>query len=277
MDGEVSPEDQISRIFNLLQGVVASQVDRLAVGLGEFWFQQPGPIVQALPNDVCTEPIGGSLQSLGISDGEEGVIVLAEGDVAAKQFPFDVVMAVQVVGDLERQEGTNAQGEGTQQLVPHVEVIVRIAAALAGNDAVIGVFDGEPWHGGPEGGSHLHALQDEINAEAILPFHTQQVGLDIILLAHALFRPFHRDLAVSGEGFHPAMILVGSFSQHFLGNGAAVVDIAEEMNQVLRPSQQREVSENDEAIKTVVYKNEQAAKLNSFAKVSIGPPRCFLL
>ena len=33
------------------------------------------------------------------------------------------------------------------------------------------------------------------------------------------------------------------------------------------------MSKNDEAVETVVYKSEQVP--NSFAKVSIGPPRCF--
>src|SRR5437016_4037276 len=260
MDGEVSPEDQISGIFHLLHRVVASQVDRLAVSVGEFWTHQPGPVVQALTNAVCTEAIGGGLQSLGISDAEEGIIVLAEGDIAAEQFPFDIVMAVQVVGDLERQERTHAQRKGTQHLVPDIEVIVSIAAALAGDDAVIGVFDWEPRHRGSEGGPYLHALQNEINAKEILPFHPLQVRADIVLLAHALFGPFHGDLTFSGEGFHPAVILVGPFSQHFLGDGAGVVDIAEEINEVLRPGQQREVSENDEAVETVVYKSQQAAK-----------------
>jgi hypothetical protein len=84
--------------------------------------------------------------------------------------------------------------------------------------------------------------------------------VEVILFAHALFCPFDRDLAFSGEGFHPAVILVSPFSQHFLGDGTGLVDIAEEINEVLRPGQQRDVPENDEAVETVVYKSEQAAK-----------------
>jgi len=102
MDGEVSPEDQIAGICDLLNRVVASQIDRLAVGFRKLRPNQPSPVVQALTNEFCTEPIGGGLQSLGISDGEEGIIVLPEGDLAEEQFPLDVVMAVEVVGNLER-------------------------------------------------------------------------------------------------------------------------------------------------------------------------------
>src|ERR1700745_4037042 len=118
MDGEVSAKDQIPGIFHLLDRVVASQVDRLAVGFGKLRPHQPSPVVQAFTDDVCTEPIGGSLQSRGISNGEESIIVLSEGDLAEEQFSLDVVMAVEVVGNLERGERTNAQGEGDQNLSP---------------------------------------------------------------------------------------------------------------------------------------------------------------
>ena len=45
-----------------------------------------------------------------------------------------------------------------------------------------------------------------------------------------------------------------------LVSGVDAVHVAEEMDDVLRPRQQREVALNDDAIETVVYKPEQAAK-----------------
>jgi len=116
MDGEVSAKDQIPGIFHLLDQVVASQFDRLAVGFGRVRPHQPSPVVQAFTDDVCTEPIGGSLQSRGISNGEEGIVVLPEGDLAEEQFSLDVVMAVEVVGSLEREERTHAQGDPAPRL-----------------------------------------------------------------------------------------------------------------------------------------------------------------
>lgn len=45
------------------------------------------------------------------------------------------------------------------------------------------------WRRGAERRPHLHALENEINAEAILAFDAPQKGPDVILFANALFRP----------------------------------------------------------------------------------------
>jgi hypothetical protein len=70
--------------------------------LGELRPNDPSPVVEALPNHVDGQSICGGLQSSGIGNREEGVIVLAEVDLLAEQFAFDVGMAVEVVGDVER-------------------------------------------------------------------------------------------------------------------------------------------------------------------------------
>jgi hypothetical protein len=70
----------------------------------------------------------------------------------------DVVMAVEIVRDPGRQEGTDAHGHGTEQLVPDVEVVVRLPATLPTDDAVIGVIGGELGCTGAKAGSDFQAL-----------------------------------------------------------------------------------------------------------------------
>jgi hypothetical protein len=58
---EVAPEDQASAVFDLLDGVVAAQGDRLPVLAGEFWPDQPSPVVQPFADDLGAEPVSGGL------------------------------------------------------------------------------------------------------------------------------------------------------------------------------------------------------------------------
>ena len=88
-----------------------------------------------------------------------------------EELALTVVMAVQVVCDLERQEGTHAHCQGSQHFVTNVEVVVRVATALSRNDAVVRILDRVPRHGGSERWSHLHALENEIDAVALPPLH----------------------------------------------------------------------------------------------------------
>jgi hypothetical protein len=100
---------------------MAADVDGFPVFLGELRPHQPGPLIQALANEVGAQAIGG-LQSGRIGDNEEGVTVLADCDLAAEQFAFDVVMAVEVAGDGEGEEGTDTQRQRTQDFVADIKV-----------------------------------------------------------------------------------------------------------------------------------------------------------
>jgi len=93
-------------------------------------------------DDRRTEPVGGSLQGRDIVDGEEGVIVLAETDSAFHEFPLDERMTVEPIGGVEREEGGHANDDGSQDLIPDIEVGMREAAALMRQDAVVGVLGG---------------------------------------------------------------------------------------------------------------------------------------
>ena len=65
---------------------------------------------------------------------------------------------------------------------------------------------------------------------------------------------------VAGERFHPLLVFAGPLAQGFLGDGVHPVHVAEEMDDVLGPCQQRQVALDDDAVETVVYKSQQAAK-----------------
>ena len=52
VDGEVAPEDDIAAVLDLLERVVAAQVDGLAVLGGKLRADHPGPVVQALADDL---------------------------------------------------------------------------------------------------------------------------------------------------------------------------------------------------------------------------------
>src|SRR5208283_5677648 len=106
----------------------------------------------------------------------------------------------------------------------------------------------------------LHALEDDVDSPPIAALHPLQVRADIIFLPHPFLRPFHRGLVVAGEGFDPMFIFSGSAGEDIFGDGVKPQNIAEEMHNVLFPRQQRQVSLDDDAIKTVIYKSQQAAK-----------------
>jgi hypothetical protein len=65
---------------------------------------------------------------------------------------------------------------------------------------------------------------------------------------------------VAGKGIHPTVILVGPLAQNIFGDGAGLVHVAKEMDNIFRPGQQGNVPQDDDAVETVVYKSQQAAK-----------------
>ena len=80
-----------------------------------------------------------------VVDRKEGVVGLAEADLRALQLLLDEAMAVEVVGGLEREERGDPHHHRAQGFIAEVEVVVREAAALAGEDAVIRILGGDIW------------------------------------------------------------------------------------------------------------------------------------
>jgi len=124
----------------------------------------------------------------------------------------------------------------------------------------MGIVDREPGNGGAEGWSQFHALEDEVDSELIAVLQASQVGPDVIFLADPFFGPLHRDLAFLGEGFHPAVVIVGALTQDFFADGVDLVDVAEEVDDVFGAGEQGQMTEDDDTVETVVYQGQQAAK-----------------
>jgi len=104
IDGKVTLEDEIAAVLDLADGIEASQVHSGSLPPGKLRAQHQGPVFQALPDHFRGEAVRGGLQSIGISHGQEGVIVFAEEEASPVQFVFDEAVTVQTVRGLKREK-----------------------------------------------------------------------------------------------------------------------------------------------------------------------------
>src|SRR5215469_15937193 len=174
-------------------------------------------------------------------------------------------MAVDPVAGGEGEKRTDAQDHGTEHLIANVEVEVGVRRPLPLDDAIARIFGRVLGRAGAEVGARFHGFEDEVDAKALATFHGQQIGANVVFLPEAFLLhvgvgPLQRDAMVASEGFHPMLVVAGSLSQRLLGNGVDAMHVAKEIDDVLRPSEQREIALDDDAIETVVYKTQQAAK-----------------
>jgi len=115
-------------------------------------------------------------------------------------------------------------------------------------------------------GTLLQAPEDEVDAESPLPLHVGPVGTNVVFLLQFLglerlrIRPLDGDTVVAGECLDPLLVRLRPFGQGLFGNRVHPMHVTEKMHDVLWAGQQRQVALNDDAIETVVYKQEQAAK-----------------
>src|SRR6202140_5105470 len=100
--------------------------------------------------------------------------------------------------------------------------------------------------------------EDEADAKSLPPLHAPQCRQNVIFLANTFSRPLNRDLVVAGEGFHPALVIVGALAENFLAHHRNAEDLANEMNHLLGPGQPAEVAVDDNAVERVIEKNEEA-------------------
>ena len=155
---------------------------------------------------------------------------------------------------------TDAKGQGSQYRIVDVEVKMSIAASPATQDTVVGILHGIAGLKGAEGGPDLHAAQDVIDAELVLPTHPLKGRSHVILLAHAFFGPLDGNPMIGSVGVHPTPIAVGALPQGLLRDGPDAVDVPEKVDNVFLAGQQRQISQDDHSVETVIYKGQQAAK-----------------
>src|SRR5882762_10411416 len=169
--GKLRLKMKFAAILNLGDRVKAREIELLALLGGELRSQDQGPVVELLADDLRAEFVGGGLQRGDVVDGEEGVVGLAEADLRALQLLLDEAVPVEVVGGLERKERGGPHHHRAQGFVAEVEVVVREAAALAGEDAVIWILGGVFGDADAKARPLLHALEDEVDAVGVVPGH----------------------------------------------------------------------------------------------------------
>jgi hypothetical protein len=258
-DREVALEDEVTAVLNLADGVEARKVHRLSLPLREFGSQKESPVVEPLADELWAKPIGSGLQSLGVGNGNKGVVVFAELDSGSFQFYLDEVMTVEPIGGVKGQEGSHSDDQGSQSWVADIKVVVGKAAAAFAQDLVIRISGGELGLSRAQGGSLLHALEDEVNPIAPGSFHAAQQRLDKLFLFNALLSPFYGDVMVSGKAFYPALVVVSPLHQNLFGNKRDTHDLVKEVNHVLWTRQHREITVNYDPVETVINKHDQAA------------------
>src|SRR6266850_1250995 len=260
VDGKVALEDEVAAILNLGDRVKAREIELLALLGGELRSQDQGPVVELLADDLRAEFVGGGLQRGDVVDGEEGVVGLAEADLRALQLLLDEAVPVEVVGGLERKERGGPHHHRAQGFVAEVEVVVREAAALAGEDAVIWILGGVFGDADAKARPLLHALEDEVDAVGVVPGHAALPGQDMVFLAHAFLGPFDRQPMIAGEGFHPVLVVGGALAQDLLADDRYADHLTEKVHDLLGPREPAEVAVNDNAVEAVVDEGQQIAE-----------------
>src|SRR5260370_8466280 len=109
-----------------------------------------------------------------------------EADARSIQFLLDEGVAVEPVGGVKGKEGSDAQHDRPQNLIPDVEIVVGETAALVCQDAVVGVRGGILRDTDAEGPALFHALEDEIDPLTLLPQQTLHTSRHVSLFADSL-------------------------------------------------------------------------------------------
>ena len=89
--------------------------------------------------------------------------------------------------------------------------------------------------------------------DAAHPLHLSQARPYVVFLANALFRPLQGNVTFLGKRLHPAVVILGALTQDFFADGLDVVNVAEEMDDVLRAGEQGQMAEDDDAVEAVIY------------------------
>ena len=163
-------------------------------------------------------------------------------------------MPVEIVGGVERQEGADTHRERPQHIIDDVEVKMRVAGALRRHDTPVRIIDRELRLYDPVARPLLHAFEHVVDPRSAFSLQTRSQRGKLILLAHVLLRPAHGNVMVVRIGVDPAQILIGSLPERFLANTIHLLYRTEEVHDVLRSPQRREVSANHDAVKAVIGK-----------------------
>ncbi len=144
-------------------------------------------------------------------------------------------MTIEIVGDLEREERRHANHDGPEDLITDIKIVVRVAAALVSQNAMVGIFGGKLGNADAERRALLHALEDEINSVGVVLHHPAQSRHYVVFLADAFLGPFDGQFVIAGIRLHPTPVHLGTLAQHGLIDHRNTRDIAEEIHDLLGP------------------------------------------
>ena len=195
-----------------------------------------------------------------VCDRQKGIVVFAESDPGAGELLRDEGMPVEIVRHVKRDVRCHPHHQRPEDVVPEVEVVVGEPAPVPAEDAVIGISGRKLGHAGAKGQALLHALEDEVHAVPLRPFHPAQPRQDVLFFPDSLHRPFDGHAVIARKGLHPAGVIIGPLSEHLFRDRPAPQDVAEEIHRILRAQQAGQVTVNHDAIETVVDKHEELAK-----------------
>src|SRR6516162_11341555 len=179
-------------------------------------------------------------------------------------------MTIDPVAGGEGEKRTDAQDDGAEDFIANVEVVVGVTRPLPPDDAIVRIFGRVLGLTGAEVGAGFHAFEDEVDANASATFHSQQVRADEVFLPEAFLLhvgvgPLEGNAMVASEGLYPMLVVLCSLPQRLLGNGVDAVHVAEEIDDVLGTSEQREIALDDRRDRNSGIRSRLA---NSLPKVS---------
>src|SRR5579864_6372544 len=62
---------------------------------------------------------------------------------------------------------------------------------------------------------------------------------------------------IAGIGLHPVLVFVGPLAENFLAHHRNAEHLPDKVNHLLRPGEPVQITVDDDAVETVIYKNEK--------------------
>lgn len=88
----------------------------------------------------------------------------------------------------------------------------------------------------------------------------RSAGQNVVLFSGSLFGPFQRDFVVAGKDLAPIPVIVGALGEEFFAHHRDAQDLPEEVDHLLRSGQAAQVTVDDDAVDTVIDKNQETPK-----------------
>src|SRR6266496_5335804 len=186
------------------------------------------------------------------------IVVFAKRHFLVAELDLHEMVAIQVIGGLIRQVRSDAHREWAEHRIPDVKIVVQVSAWNPLDDAVVWIVGGIRGHPGFKRAAHLHAGDDSVHALLIPAFHARPVRADEVFLAYPFLGALDRDTVIAGVALDPAPIFRSAFSQNLGGDWILSQHVAEEIDDVCVAAQQRQVALDDDAVETVVNKDQEA-------------------